>query len=123
MDQYIFQTLISLAITTVCGLTGYFLRRTMGTVDRHENEIASIKENFVTKNGFDKVERGIKDDLAKIEGAFGQRFDRIDAEIKGMKGEYINRDDYFRGQAEVKGELRRIMDILLEMKGEPNGKG
>ncbi len=39
-------------------------------------------------------------------------------EIVKIKSEYLAKEDFFREQNETRRKLDRIMDILLEMKGE-----
>ncbi|MDE5583228.1 MAG: hypothetical protein K2J08_05965 [Ruminococcus sp.] len=41
--------------------------------------------------------------------------------IAKIKEDYITKEDFFREQNENRRKLDRIMDILLEMKGEING--
>ncbi|MDO5558113.1 MAG: hypothetical protein Q4F95_00790 [Oscillospiraceae bacterium] len=43
-------------------------------------------------------------------------------EIVKIKSEYLAKEDFFREQTETRRKLDRIMDILLEMKGE-RGRG
>ncbi|MBQ8298008.1 MAG: hypothetical protein IJX77_09535 [Ruminococcus sp.] len=42
-------------------------------------------------------------------------------DIVKIKEDYITKEDFFREQTENRRKLDRIMDILLEMKGERNG--
>ena len=42
-------------------------------------------------------------------------------DIVRIKENYITKEDFFREQTENRRKLDRIMDILLEIKGEHNG--
>ena len=42
-------------------------------------------------------------------------------DIIRIKEDYITKEDFFREQTENRRKLDRIMDILLEIKGEHNG--
>ena len=42
-------------------------------------------------------------------------------DIVKIKEDYITKEDFFREQTENRRKLDRIMDILLEIKGERNG--
>lgn len=42
-------------------------------------------------------------------------------DIVRIKEDYITKEDFFREQTENRRKLDRIMDILLEIKGEHNG--
>ena len=44
--------------------------------------------------------------------------DECRGDIKQIKADYITKEDFFREQAKTDRKLDRIMDILLEMKGD-----
>lgn len=44
--------------------------------------------------------------------------DRCKRDIAKIKEDYITKEDFFREQSENRRKLDRIMDILLEVKGE-----
>lgn len=44
--------------------------------------------------------------------------DRCKQDIVKIKEDYITKEDFFREQSENRRKLDRIMDILLEVKGE-----
>lgn len=43
---------------------------------------------------------------------------RCQRDIEKIKEDYITKEDFFREQSENRRKLDRIMDILLEVKGE-----
>ncbi len=47
--------------------------------------------------------------------------DHCKNDISKIKEDYITKEDFFREQTENRRKLDRIMDILLEIKGERNG--
>ena len=47
--------------------------------------------------------------------------DSCKRDISKIKEDYITKEDFFREQTENRRKLDRIMDILLEIKGERNG--
>lgn len=50
--------------------------------------------------------------------------DNCKRDIMKVKEDYITKEDFFREQSENRRKLDRIMDILLEVKGEiGNGNG
>ena len=63
------------------GIITFFLKRTISELDVAKQDIAKIKEDYITK------------------------------------------EDFFREQGDTRERLNRIMDILLEIKGERNGQG
>lgn len=68
--------IIEFVLTAGLGVISFFLKRTIGELDRCKNDISKIKEDYITK------------------------------------------EDFFREQTENRRKLDRIMDILLEIKGE-----
>lgn len=73
--------IIELALSAGIGIITFFLKRTISELDVAKQDIAKIKEDYITK------------------------------------------EDFFREQGDTKERLNRIMDILLEIKGERNGQG
>lgn len=73
--------IIELALSAGIGIITFFLKRTISELDVAKQDIAKIKEDYITK------------------------------------------EDFFRGQGDTRERLNRIMDILLEIKGERNGQG
>ncbi|MCM1315143.1 MAG: hypothetical protein NC205_01055 [Prevotella sp.] len=57
-----------------------------------------------------------------ITGIFLKRtideLERCQRDIEKIKEDYITKEDFFREQNENRRKLDRIMDILLEVKGE-----
>lgn len=96
MNSEIFTHIFQLALTCVIGVVSFFLRRTVSELDECKKEIAHTKNNYAPKSMIDECRR----DIAKI------------------KEDYITKEDFFREQSENRRKLDRIMDILLEMKGE-----
>mgnify|MGYP000260134831 FL=1 len=73
--------IIELALSAGIGIITFFLKRTISELDVAKQDIAKIKEDYITK------------------------------------------EDFFREQGDTRERLNRIMDILLEIKGERNGQG
>lgn len=73
--------IIELALSAGIGVITFFLKRTISELDTAKQDIAKIKEDYIT------------------------------------------REDFFREQGDTRERLNRIMDILLEIKGERNGQG
>ena len=73
--------IIELVLSAGIGIITFFLKRTISELDVAKQDIAKIKEDYITK------------------------------------------EDFFREQGDTRERLNRIMDILLEIKGERNGQG
>lgn len=93
-----------LALLLLGGLTGGFwflLKRTVfERVDKLERSVGES----VKKGDYDKDMKEVREDIEKI------------------KANYITKEDFFREQAKTDRKLDRIMDILLEMKGDKKGE-
>ena len=55
-----------------------------------------VRENYVSKDEFDKCKTDITD----------------------VKQNYLTKEDFYREQLKTEQKLDKIMDILMEMKGE-----
>ena len=73
--------IIELDLSAGIGIITFFLKRTISELDVAKQDIAKIKEDYITK------------------------------------------EDFFREQGDTRERLNRIMDILLEIRGERNGQG
>lgn len=96
MNQEIISNIFQLALTCGMGVVGFFLKRTISELDECKEEISYIKENYATGSSVEVC----KSDITKI------------------KENYTTREELFREQAEIRHQLNRIMEILLDIKGE-----
>lgn len=79
-------------ITGLVGVIGFFLTRSFAALDKKAD-----KEEL----------EAIKKDVDKLRGS-----------IDDVKDNYLTREDFFREQLKTEKKLDRIMDILMELKGE-----
>lgn len=108
-------------VTIVIGIIGYFVKRTMTTVDKHDEKINNdlVRKIDYNKN-MDQVSKQIKeirDNYTPIE-THNNDVGECREDIKLIKDNYLTKDDFFREQAKTDRKLDKIMDILLEMKGD-----
>lgn len=85
-----------LLLTGGIGVITYFLKRVMDDIDRCRSEIDKIKGSYISKEEFDKC----KTDITEV------------------KQNYLTKEDFYREQLKTEQKLDKIMDILMEMKGE-----
>lgn len=108
-------------LTIIIGVIGFFLKRTISTLDEHDTK---INNELVHKDGYEKEIVDVKKNVKEIRDNYTPMkthkadFDECRTDIKQIKDNYLTKDDYFREQAKTDRKLDRIMDILLEMKGE-----
>lgn len=120
----IIPTVVSLSAGLIIGIIGFFLKRTMSRVDKSETDISNIKEKYVTSQQHDKTVDECKADIKQIredytpKQAHEKDIDGCIFDIKAIKEDYITKEDFFREQTKTDRKLDKIMDILLEMKGE-----
>lgn len=117
-------TIISLSAGLIIGIIGYFLKRTMNRVDKNELDISHVKENYTSSKTHEDDVSECKTEIKKIREDYTPKqvhekdFDECKNDIKFIKEDYITKEDFFREQSKTDRKLDRIMDILLEMKGE-----
>lgn len=104
-------TIVTSIIGLAIGIITFFLKRTIADLDNKASK-ADIHKLWEVANC-----HATHSDLAKVK----EDVDEIHRDIKTFKTDYITKEDFFREQAKTDRKLDRIMDILLEMKGENRG--
>lgn len=94
--QEIFTMLFQFLLTGGLGIITYFLKRVIDEVDKNKSDISTIKTTYVPKTDFDEVKN----------------------EVTKVKENYLTKDDFYREQLKTEQKLDKIMDILMEMKGD-----
>lgn len=95
-----------------------------GRVDKIEEKIHKYDRLHVYKTEHDKEIIEIKEDIKCIKKDYTTKathlkdFDECRVDIKRIKEDYITKEDFFREQNKTERKLDKIMDILLEMKGD-----
>lgn len=92
MDHNVLNLVVEGILTSGIGVIAYFLKRTISELDECKEKVQSAAPRS-------ELEECKKD-------------------IAGVRRDYITREDFFREQENTRRQLDRIMDILLEIKGE-----
>ena len=103
----------------------YLLKRSLfGRIDKLDESMKEISENSVKKSDYESTVQSLQADIKHIRADYTPRaehrkdLDECRGDIKQIKADYITKEDFFREQAKTDRKLDRIMDILLEMKGD-----
>ena len=103
----------------------YLLKRSLfGRIDKLDESMKEISENSVKKSDYESTVQALQADIKQIRADYTPRaehrkdLDECRGDIKQIKADYITKEDFFREQAKTDRKLDRIMDILLEMKGD-----
>ncbi len=117
-----------LAVLLLGFVTGglvYLLKRSVfGRIDKMEDAQKKVGETSVKKEDYEKVIQALQADIKQIRADYTPRsehrkdLDECRGDIKQIKEDYITKEDFFREQNKTDRKLDRIMDILLEMKGD-----
>ncbi|GHV17389.1 hypothetical protein FACS189425_03540 [Clostridia bacterium] len=94
-----------LIITTVVGLViaiiSFFLKQTIGRVNKNSEELGDIRQNYVKRDELDK------------------QFGKLSRDVEKIRDNYITKDDFVR---ELSGLDRKLTQLLnLHLKGGDNG--
>lgn len=107
----------------------YLVKRSLfGRVDKIDQTVETMKENSVKKSEHDSSVKSLQEDIKQIRQDYTPRsehrkdLDECRTDIKQIKEDYITKEDFFREQGKTDRKLDRIMDILLEMKGDKKGE-
>ena len=117
-----------LAVLLLGFVTGglvYLLKRSVfGRIDKMEDALKKAGETTVKKEEYEKAIQAVQGDIKQIRADYTPRadhrkdLDECRGDIKQIEEDYITKEDFFREQGKTDRKLDRIMDILLEMKGE-----
>lgn len=115
MDYEVVTTVVGFIISAFVGVVGYFLKKTMNRqdefatkadvkrlekdVEENKRDIKSLNDKYVTKAEL----KEIKEDMADIRES-----------IEYLSKNAINREDFFRNIAEVKGDIKDLKDYLMK---------
>ena len=103
----LFYTIVSVVGGILIGILGFFLKRTITTVDQSQQQIRELRDGKTD----DKALIALRQDMEK-------RTDKLSKDIEGIKEDYITKDDFFREQAKTDRKLDMILDILLGRSGK-----
>ena len=110
------------------GLVYLLMRSMFGRIDKLDEAMKEISENSVKKSDYERAVQSLQADIKQIRADYTPRaehrkdLDECRGDIKQIKADYITKEDFFREQAKTDRKLDRIMDILLEMKGDKKGE-
>ncbi len=114
MTPAIIVTIVIFILGIIFGIIGFFLKRTISRVDAQDEAIQEIRQTYAKREELCRVEDASEQAYAKLEQRIEERFDRTDSEIKGIKAEYLVREDFFREIAKLGGQLQKVYDLLIE---------
>lgn len=92
MEHNVVNTVVEGLLTGGIAVIAYFLKRTIAELDECKSKV----QQSVQRSELDEC----KKDIAQV------------------RADYITREDFFREQDNTRRQLDRIMNILLEIKGE-----
>lgn len=117
--------LFGILAAAVIGAVTYLIKRSIfERVDKCEKSVEVIKEKYTLKEDYEKDLKVCSEDIKQIRQDYTPRsvhtkdFDECKTDIKKITEDYITKEDFFREQGKTDRKLDRIMDILLEMKGD-----
>ena len=116
MNQEIFSNIFQLVLTGGIGVVGFFLKRTISELDECKREVYEVKSNHTLSSGLEKCKEEIS--YIKENYASCSAMEACKKEVAEIKENYTTREELFREQAAIRRKLDRIMDILLDIKGE-----
>lgn len=98
----LFYTIVSVVGGILLAVISFFLRRTIGLVDKLELKVQ------------DKADC---EDITTLRKDMEKRTDKLTRDIESIREDYITKEDFFREQAKTDRKLDLILDILLGRNG------
>lgn len=94
--------LVSLGITAVTSVIGYFLKRTMSKQDQHERDINHIKLTYVDKT-----------ELKEFKSDVNKSLDKLQQDVEDIKENSLTRKEFMASQNKIEGKIDKMYDVLL----------
>ena len=94
--------LVSLGITAVTSVIGYFLKRTMSKQDEHEQSINHIKLTYVNKEELKEVKTDVNQGLTKLQ-----------QDVEDIKANNLTRKEFMQVQSKIEDKIDKIYDSLI----------
>lgn len=98
--------ILGTCVTAVVAVISYFLKRTISTVDRHDQAINHIQMTYVTK-----------DELKDVKGELKGSLDKVSSDVEEIKENCLSKRDYYRLQTKTEEKIDKMYDLLLQMNG------
>lgn len=94
--------LVSLGITAVTSVIGYFLKRTMSKQDQHERDINHIKLTYVDKT-----------ELKEFKSDVNKNLDKLQQDVEDIKENGLTRREFLQVQNKTESKIDKIYDLLM----------
>lgn len=94
--------LVSLGITAVTSVIGFFLKRTMTKQDEHEKDINEIKRTYVNKNELKEFKNDVNKSLEKLQ-----------QDVDSLKENTLTKRDFLSTQNKTESKIDKIYDLLM----------
>lgn len=94
--------LVSLGITAVTSVIGFFLKRTMAKQDEHEKDINEIKRTYVNK-----------DELKEFKNDVNKGLDKLQQDVDSLKENTLTKRDFLATQNKTESKIDKIYDLLM----------
>lgn len=101
--------LVSLGITAVTSVIGYFLKRTMTKQDEHEKDINEIKRTYVNK-----------DELKEFKNDVNKGLDKLQQDVDSIKSNTLTRKEFMQSQNKLESKIDKMYDLLISRKEKNN---
>lgn len=107
--------------TATMGIIGYFLKRTMGRVDKNEMDVIEIRESYVKKDSLEKEQEKQNDEIKQIRDNYTTKsqhekdYDEVRNDIKEMKDSMLRKDDFIREIGGLKAQIEKNQDKTTDL--------
>lgn len=116
MNEWVITTVLTLGISVIT----YFLKRTMGQVDKHSEEIRKMESEQITKVDLKESTDELKRDIRQIREDYTPKethqkdFDECRGDIKQIRADYLTKDDFIREMNKMDRKLDQMLDIMIK---------
>lgn len=101
--------IVSLGISAVTGVIGYFLKRTISKQDEHEKDINHIKLTYVNK-----------EELKEVKNDVNKGLDKLQQDVDSIKSNTLTRKEFMQSQNKLENKIDKMYDLLISGKEKNN---
>ena len=111
ITQAVIISIITLIITTVVSIIGFFLKRTMGRVDKCEERLEEIPNKYESAKQHAKDIADFKEELKGVK-----------ADVKTISNDFLKKEDFVRKMSEIDTKFERLEDKIDRNARETSSK-
>ncbi|CDC79769.1 putative uncharacterized protein [Clostridium sp. CAG:964] len=94
--------LVSLGLTAVTSIIGYFLKRTISKQDKHEEDINHIKLTYVNK-----------EELKELKNDTNKGLEKLQQDVDDIKSNTLTKKEFMQSTNKLENKIDKMYDLMI----------